>query len=120
MNINLNGKRSAELLQLYEDAARRHGEATEEGDPESGNQAHDEIVALRHELKRRGHEMLLCQLLKSFNGSVRGWAATHLLDVVPDQAVPVLEELSKEKRGYLGLGARMTLKEWHAGRLHLA
>lgn len=117
----LKTKQNQELLELYEAAALEHGRATEEGDPKAANRAHDLITSIRHELMDRGRdsEMMISNLLQAPEPWVRSWAATDLLGVAPDAAVPVLEEIAQEQRGYLGLQARMVLQEWRAGRLRL-
>lgn len=117
--VNLKTKCNEELLRLYETAAREHGEALDKSNPETANRAHDLVTAIRHELKERGSEMILVPLLRSPEGRVRSWAATHLLEIAPDEAVPVLEDLANGERGYLRLGSEMVLKEWRAGRLRL-
>jgi len=43
-------------------------------------------------------------------------AAGLLLPTVPEQAESVLEQLTEQPR-LLGLSAKMTLREWRAGRL---
>lgn len=113
-------KSTEELLLLYESAAKEHGKATEEGNYKVANRAHDMVVAIRRELMDRGCERMLIRLLSSPNDWVKHWAATHLLQTNPEEAVPVLENLSNGNKGYLRLGSEVVLKEWRAGRLRLA
>jgi hypothetical protein len=56
-------------------------------------------------------------LLRDESPYVRSWVAAELLSQGDKSAVPVMEELASES-GIRGLTATITLKEFHAGRLH--
>jgi hypothetical protein len=58
----------------------------------------------------------LRHLLEDESPFVRSWIATHLLAVGDASARGVLEALSTQP-GLLGFGARVTLREYEAGRL---
>jgi hypothetical protein len=75
-------------------------------------------VAIAKELTRRGNRALelFPALLQSPNPAIRMSAVGLLLPTVPEQAEPVLEQLTEQPR-FLGLSAKMTLREWRAGRL---
>lgn len=106
---------SEELVQHFEKAAIVHRELRS---AKEANCAFDEAVAIAMELKRRGEEALelLLVLLQSPNPAIRMSAAGLLLPTVPEKAEPVLEQLTDQPQS-LGHSAKMTLREWRAGRL---
>lgn len=104
-----------ELVARYALAAKVHGEATVTGGQPANKEA-DFIAAAYRELRRRGSESALLSLLESEDENVSGWAAAHALEFAPEQSEPVLVRLA-ESPGLLGFDARMTLREWRAGRL---
>ncbi|MFG0275815.1 MAG: DUF2019 domain-containing protein [Phycisphaerales bacterium] len=103
----------------YKEAARLHGEFTESGDHKATNKAHDKIATIYAELRHRGEDAQrkLLPLLRDRDPSVRCWAAAHALDFAPHEGAPVLQSLAQNQCGFLGFGAKMTLREWEAGRL---
>jgi hypothetical protein len=106
---------SEELVHSFEKAAITHKELRS---AKEANRAFDEAVAIARELKRRdkqGLELLLA-LFQSPTPAIRMTAAGLLLPTAPDKAEPVLQQLTKEPRN-IGLSAKMTLREWRAGRL---
>jgi hypothetical protein len=111
-------KSSEELIRLYEKAAHDHRQATDSGDPKTGNKAADVVAAIYHELRNRGlaAQSLLLPLLNRSDSGVRAWTAAHALEFAPEKGEPVLEALSNEPR-LLGFSAKMTLKVWREGRL---
>ena len=80
----------------YIEAARAHGAATNAGDSDSANLAHDLLIQALEKLRRcpdRGRDILL-GLLVDEDLHVRCWAATHLLPIAEEEAVRALSELS--------------------------
>lgn len=59
------------------------------------------------------------RLVYSEDGSVRSWAATHLLKVNECLAKKILQEIALES-DLSGFDAQMTLSEWEKGNLKLA
>jgi hypothetical protein len=106
-----------ELLRLYVDGARAHGEATFAGKAKAANKAHGIAAASYRELRNRKRQNILLPLLHSTEPYVRIWAAAHALEFAPEQGEPVLEAFLGS-RGFLALDARMTLKMWREGNLH--
>lgn len=106
-----------DLIAAYRDAAQTHGAATKSGDYKTGNKASDRIAAIYAELRRRGEDAQreLLPLLRDDDPGVRLWAAAHALEFAPDEGVHVLRALVQ--RGILGFDAKITLREWEAGRL---
>ena len=107
-----------EIVDVYVAAAAKHGRATEAGDHEAANAAHDVIAPAYRELRSRGidAQRALLPLLQHPDPSVRGWAAAHGLEFAPDQAEPALEALA-DLGGIGGLDAKMTLSVWRKGDL---
>jgi hypothetical protein len=105
-------------LARYIQAAIQHGEGIEQHDSEKANTAHEALIDALDELKsrpEREHAALL-SVLEHQNPRVQGWAATHLLELYPDNALPVLARLSTLP-GLIGFGAEMVIKEWNKSRL---
>jgi hypothetical protein len=108
---------TADVIAQYRLAAARQGKFTEEGDFERANQAYDELSAAIRSLRGgEGGLAKLSPLLNDVDSSVRCWAATHLLLSGSEEAVVVLEELSKEP-GIVGLDAQQVLGSWRDGTL---
>ena len=108
-----------QLSELYEEAATRYGQASEDADPRANNAQHRRISTIWKELKHRGEEGrdVALRLLTHANPHVRGWAAFHALEFAPERAIAELERLAREAPLWLKLDAEMTLKEFRAGRL---
>ena len=110
-----------ELVELYADAALRHGKARFGSDPSAGNADADRIAAIYRALRLRGAEFALLPLLEDPDDGVRGWAAAHALEFAPADGEPVLERLADSpEAGLVGFSAEVTLREWHEGRLHFS
>jgi hypothetical protein len=110
-----------DLKGRYIAAAAEHGRCTESGDYKKGNAAYDRIIAALAELRERADrgESVLRELLDHPNGWVRLDAAIHLLPLRADLASAVLEKLASGPRSELEFEAKMGLREWRAGRLHV-
>lgn len=105
-----------ELLRQYRDAAVRAGEIS---NPRRQNKAADEVhkcykILRQTEEGRAG----IIAMMKEPNRSLRGWAATHSLQWVPNEARKVLEELRDENVFPFSFSAKMTLHEFEKGRLN--
>jgi hypothetical protein len=107
-----------QLIIAYREAAKRHGEATTQGDHKAANESAELIAAIYSEIKRRGLDAKrqLLPLLHDLIPAVRLWAASHALEFSPNEGEITLEQISKNQ-GFLAFDAKMTLKEWRAGRL---
>lgn len=114
MNANANQNLES-LIERYRNAAKRHGSGKT---VRTVNKAADEIASIHSELRGRGSAALerLLPLLKDEDSSVRCWAGAHALMFAPKEGVAVLEDLAASP-GLIGFAAKMTLKEWRAGRL---
>jgi Domain of unknown function (DUF2019) len=112
-------KKSA-LVQNYIQAARAHGLAKQRGDYKEANRQHDRIIRALKGLRAlpEGEQEALLGMLSDDDVNVRAWAATYLLFLAPDKAVPVLEEVAAAP-GVLGFGAEVTLREFRKGTLKL-
>jgi hypothetical protein len=105
------------ILQGYVRGAIEHGLANDAGDAERMNVAFEQIVSNLRQLDSMsgGIRDALVPLLAHQNDHVRGWAAAHLLRSHSTQAELILEELV-QRGGSAGFDARITLREWRAGR----
>ena len=104
----------------YAKSAMEQGAATDRGDHEKANAAHDRMMralASLREAPDHGRSMLQ-SFLHDEDPHLRCWAATHLLPVDEDAATPVLESLISEPP-FVGFNAEMVLREWKAGRLKI-
>ena len=102
--------------------ATEHGRCTESGDYKNGNAAFDRMTAALTELRERPDrgESVLIELLNHPNEWVRLGAATNLLPLRVDLASQVLEDLASGPQSQLEFDAKMVLREWRAGRLHVS
>ena len=69
------------LVEVYRDAAKQHGEATEAGDHKTANRSADLISEVYAELRQRGADAqrALLPLLTDPASGVRLWSASHAL-----------------------------------------
>jgi hypothetical protein len=110
----------ADAAERYEKAAVDHGKYIKNGNSAACNRAYDRMHRALKELRTqpdRGETTLL-GLVKHPDESVRVAAATHLLSLKPDVAIPVLERVASGS-GLVAFDAFMVLKEWRKGRLKL-
>jgi predicted ArsR family transcriptional regulator len=108
-----------DILSRYVNAAIAHGEAIENGNHKVANKQHDVIMRLLHKLDEAGKRgEALSSILDHRDPHVRGWAATHLLNVDSAKAIRALEALVNEG-GLAGFNAEMTLAELRKGRLRI-
>ena len=115
---NIKGADIGQLIDAYRNAVRSHGSATEGGDHKAANAAAEQIAAIYIELRIRGKAAQDCLLwlLDDPDPAVQLWSASHALEFSPAEGEVVLERLVS-KGGLPGFDAKMTLKEWRAGRL---
>jgi Domain of unknown function (DUF2019) len=107
------------LVEVYRDAAKQHGEATEAGDHKTANRSADLISEVYAELRQRGADAqrALLPLLTDPASGVRLWSASHALEFAPEEGEAVLKKLASGGT-FLGMTAKMTLEECRAGRLY--
>lgn len=104
----------------FSSAARSHGAGTLEGDSVATNLAYRSIVEALEDLRRAPDqgENALRELLTDEDPSVATWAAVFLLPLDEQSASAVLERIAASGVPLLAFNARMTLREWKAGRLN--
>jgi hypothetical protein len=105
-------------IERFEQAAIDHGKYMKTGNSAACNRAYDKGRQALRELRiqpDRGQTALL-GLLNHDDDSVRVWAATDLLSLNSELAIPVLERIAAGA-GVVAFDALMVLKEWRAGRL---
>jgi hypothetical protein len=102
----------------YIQAAIRHGQATVQSDPDTANAQYDVIMEALNAMRisPQGEHAALVSILDHRDASVRCWAATHLLKIDPDKALPELHRLSALPE-LIGFDAEMVIKQWNKGRL---
>lgn len=103
-------------LAVFEEAAIKQAEATEEGDHKTGNKRHDEITKAATFIKSENSIDSLRQFLSHSSIGVRMWAACYLLPVDEKEGERVLKEIAKSS-GIHALTADTTLSEWKKGNL---
>ena len=106
-------------LARYVNAAVAHGEAIQNGNYKVANKQHDVIMKSLHKLYVAGKRgEALSALLDHRDPHVRGWAATHLININTEKAIQVLEALLDEG-GLVGFEAETTLKLWKECKLKI-
>jgi HEAT repeat protein len=112
---------TAELIKAYRRAAILHGTATTEGPPKVANKAFEECTRLSHFFRRgdADRKQVFLSLLDDENLFVRSSAAVHALEIDPDQAVAVLEEIAAGPRSWVRMGAEIILERWKDGSFHI-
>jgi hypothetical protein len=105
-----------ETIDAYTISALAHGKATEEGDAERANQAHDSLIAAYRMLCESGRDGLvaLLPLMEHEDESVRCWSATHCLKLDAPRAERVLRELT-DGPSAVAFTAEIVLSEWKQG-----
>lgn len=107
-----------EEIDRYVAAACQHRSATNSGDSDKANRAHDDLVEslLRIRSLCNGTVIPLESVLSHKDAGVRCWAATHLIWELPERAAKILND-TVDEGGFTGFDARMVLQEWENGRL---
>ena len=108
----------ATALSLFEEAAIKHAEATEQGDYKTANKSYALIIKAINFLKEHNELTVLLTFLNHTSAGVRSWAATYLLPIKENEAIKVLEDLVK-RTDIHSLDAEATLSEWRKGNLKL-
>lgn len=103
-------------LSSFKIAAANQTEATEVGDYVKGNKAYNQIIKILKFLKDNDKLNELDTLLHDSNVGVRMFVAYGLLQIYPDRAVPVLEEIA-HRNDIHSLTASTTLEQWNQNKL---
>ena len=110
---------SEKVLANYVDAIIANKQALSNADPKTANKHYRMLVKSLHQLEAVGKRReALLRLLSHDIPDVRGVAAAHLIDIEPERAVHVLEELA-QSGGVVGFEAKMVLKLWRDGEFHI-
>lgn len=106
------------LLVAYRNAAASHGRCSADGDHTEANAQAEVVAGAYRELRRRGadSQQQLLEFLDDDDDSVRSWVGAHALEFAPKRGESVLAALA-EGKSMPAFSARMTLREWRAGRL---
>lgn len=103
-------------MEIFKEAARVHGEATETEEYKLGNKNYHLIFKVITYLKEIDQIDCLNQFLDDPNLNIRVWAATYLLPINEKRALETLNEASKGN-GIISFNAKVTIDEWKKGHL---
>ena len=98
--------------------AIEHGKAIALGDYKKANKIHKKMKILCSQAEKNNWKEVFSELLNESDESVRLWAATFTLKVLPNLAEKSLTDLSKSS-SITGLTAKTTLHLWREGKLSL-
>jgi hypothetical protein len=105
-------------LTIFEDNAKMHELATDNGDYKLANKSYDKIKKVMLYLKKENKVDILELFLEHDSLGVKSWAALYLLPFFEKRAIQVLKDIAKDK-GIRGFAAETTLSEWRKGNLKL-
>jgi hypothetical protein len=107
-----------DLKNSFIEYAKKHGDATLEGDDKTANKMHDKLSSLYEKIKKEEKWEVLKEVIDLPDESVRLWAATFLLRHDERIALNSLNKLSKSSKIF-GLSASTTIDMWHKKMLDL-
>lgn len=99
-----------ELVKTYVGFAEEYGRASEAGEHEKTNRAHDALQALASKIISLSHAFETLAIHS--NPWVRLWTAWHFHEKYPKQAERLLEELGQDTSQLVGFDARRTLQKF--------
>jgi hypothetical protein len=107
----IRGESVEALITEFRSLAIQQREAMEEGNHRLANRLDDRVMRVYSKLTTRGHtsQAALLALLDDQDPRVRIWAVVYALEVAPDRAETVLEELDHTATGVLGVSAMHAL-----------
>ena len=111
---------STEALQdQFARSAKDHTRHTLEGNAKETNSAYESLVEAVRKLRstENGGVEFFRKASTSEDLGIAAWAALYLLRDDEQHAIAALERVASAGVPRLSFGARMTLKEWRAGRL---
>lgn len=110
---------SVPVVEIYRDAAKRHGAASRDGDHKAANKAHKALMVALKEIRNEPDRGVasLNELLANSDSFVICWAATHLLPLTEEVAKAALQALANNDAELAAFNAQMVLREWDSGRL---
>jgi hypothetical protein len=101
------------------EAASQHGASTQKGDSKAANEAYARLAGRMKKIRKEADrgKAFLEEAIRSEDSSVVCWAALYLLPLNEKAAKEALAMLAAQPTGIDAFNARMTLREWKAGRL---
>jgi hypothetical protein len=116
MTANIRGDSTGKdtVICRYVTLATNHGDATENGNSDDANAAHNELNQVFARIVQQNNRAKLVDLLIHPNPAVRAKAAFHTYKLDPQRAASVLEEVSQGP-GLVAFSAGMTLKQLKNG-----
>lgn len=106
------------MFEEYIDAILKREKALETGNARVANRYYDKIADIIDKLKEENTKelMKLKPLLEHEEVSVRFTTAFYLLQIIPEDAERILEDIS-QTRNRSSFEAEMTLREWRKGNI---
>jgi hypothetical protein len=105
-------------LEQFVKGAEKHEDAMSKNDPATASEGAHQLMAAFRIIKKLDPSLSdLKSLLEHENVSVRSAAAARLLPIDEQLALPILEEIEKQK-GRAGFNAHMVIQQWKKGELH--
>lgn len=90
-----------------------------QGDPKVWNRLVNHLQVVQLKLRETAEGMAgISALMSDENATVQQWCASYALDWDPEPARTLLEGLVTDDLGMAGFEAKMTLREFDAGRLN--
>lgn len=105
-------------LNLFEESATKHAEATERGDYKTCNKYYTTIAQVVSFLKEKNDLIALKKFINHSSIGVRMWAGTYLLQISEKEGIEILLKISQEN-GIHAFTAKTTISEWQKGNLIL-
>jgi len=105
-----------EVIEKYINSAHGYETAIMKANRKEADRHHIIAQKAYEELKKRGKQDLILNLLNHDAPIVRQMAATDTLKFAPDSAIPVLERLVQENIGFPSLDAMIILQLWRDGK----
>ena len=109
------------LVEEVKARSAKRGHAMREGPAREANRQFDILVAIHQEIRARGLEAQrqLLSLLKDPEPATQCWVAIYALEFAPEEAEPVLEEIRRTQKNFMGSEARGALEKSREGTLRL-
>jgi hypothetical protein len=108
----------ASALNVFEEAAIKHADATELGDYKTANKNAVKLGKAIDFIKKENQLHVLADFFTHHSDGVKSWAASFLLSIKEREATKVLEEVAKGG-GIVAFSAEVTLSEWRDGNLKM-
>jgi len=106
------------ISRKFKELSIKHEEAIQTGNNKTANRLHKELMSLYYDIKNNEDFIIIKELSKDKNESVRLWAATFLLKSNSEFALKLLNDL-KKSNSVNSLTASAIIDMWAKGMLQL-